>query len=79
MCVASRNGLTITQTYFEKITVNSGGNKSEIDWLMMKRTQKWCIKDFTVIAGKHVTTQHKPLVWVLRFAASRDGREMDGK
>ena len=82
--LASRNGLAVAQTYCEKrpshkITFSSGGRKSEIDWLVMKRTQRWRVKDCKVIAGEHVTTQHKPLVWILRFAERRERQRIGRK
>ena len=76
-----RNGMAIVQTFFQKreshkITYRSGDHKTEIDWLVMKQNQKWRVKDCKVLAGEHVTTQHKPQLWTLKYSERQDQKRI---
>ena len=59
--------LVLTNTCFKKreshlITFKSGGNSSQIDFLLSRRITKSICKDCKVIPGEALTTQHKLVV-----------------
>ena len=67
-----RNGMVVAGSFFQKrashkITYRSGRHKTEVDLLVVRKDQLWRVKDCKIIAGEHVTTQHKLLVFVIRF------------
>ena len=67
-CVA--NKLAISDTLFCKnksrlITFLSGGNHTEIDFILVKRAQLKKIKDTKVLISKECIMQDKLLVWDL--------------
>ena len=71
-----RNGLAVAGSYFKKreshkITYRSGQHQSEIDLVVVRRQHLARIKDCKVIAGEHVTTQHKPVIWEVRIQWKR--------
>ena len=71
-----RNGLALAGIFFKKwenhkISYRSGQHKTEIDLLVMRRQQMWRVKDCKILAGEHVATQHKPLVFVVRMDRRR--------
>ena len=64
-CVS--NNLVITNTFFEKrenqtITYSSGGNKSQIDYILTRRSQFKNVQNTKVIGSEECITQHKLLV-----------------
>ena len=64
-CVA--NELAITNTFFSKninrlITYSSGGNETQIDYLLVRRSQLKCVKDVKVISSEECISQHRLLV-----------------
>ena len=40
--------------------------KTELDLVLIRKEQLWKIKDCKAIPGEHTTTQHKPVVFVVR-------------
>ena len=64
-CVA--NQLAITNTFFNKsiprlITFSSGGNETQIDYLLVRRSQLKWVKNVNVISSEECISQHKLLV-----------------
>jgi hypothetical protein len=64
--------LVVCNTFFrkednKKVTFESSGNKSEIDYFMVRRKEKGTVKDVTVINGETCVTQHKLLLCKLEF------------
>ena len=62
--LVERNGLAVAS---HKITYRSGQHKTELDLLIVRKQQLWKIKDCKAVAGEHVMTQHKPVVFVVRM------------
>ena len=70
--LVARNGLAVASSFFQKreshkITYRSGQHKTELDLLIVRKQQLWKIKDCKAVAGEHVTTQYKPVVFVVRM------------
>ena len=68
-CVA--NNLAVTNTFFRKkkrrlITFSSGGNHTQIDFILVRRAQLKNIKGMKVISSEECITQHK-LLSVIRL------------
>ena len=68
----ARNGLAFVGSFFQKreshkITHRSGYHKTDLDLVLVRKEQLWKIKDCKAIAGEHTTTQHKPVVFVVRM------------
>ena len=68
--LVARNGLAVASSFFQKreshkITYRSGQHKTELDLLIVWKQQLWNIKDCKAVAGEHVTTQHKPVVFIV--------------
>ena len=59
-----------------KISYRSGQHKTELDLLLVRRKQMWRVNDCKIIAGEHVATQQKPLVFVVRMQKSRKEKVM---
>ena len=79
-----RNGMVVAGSFFQKrashkITYRSGGHKTEVDLVLVRKGQLWRVKDCKVIAGEHVTTQHKPLVFVIRLQRRKTRRVVGQK
>ena len=71
-----RNNLAVAGTFFQKreshkVTYRSGRHKSELDLLVVRKKQLWRVKDCKAIAGEFVTTQHKPVIFVIRLDKKR--------
>jgi len=49
----------------KKITFDSGGNNSQIDYILMRKADSKLVRDVKVIAGEPCLTQHRLLVCVL--------------
>ena len=78
-----RNGMVVAGTFFQKrdshkVTHRSGNHKTELDLLVVRRQQLCRIKDCNAIAGEYVTTQHKPVVFIVRMQKTRKIR-MQGR
>ena len=70
--LVARNGLAVASSFFQKreshkITYRSGQHKTELYLVIVWKQQLWKIKDYKAVAGEHVTTQHKPVVFVVRM------------
>ena len=64
-CVA--NQLAVSNLFFSKntsrlITYSSGGNETQIDYLLVRRTQLKSVKNVNVISSEEYISQHKLLV-----------------
>ena len=57
-----------------KITYRSGHHKTELDLVLIRKEQLWKIKDGKAIAGEHTTTQHKPVVFVVRMKRTKPNK-----
>ena len=74
-----RNGMVLAGSFFQKrdthkVTYRSGNHKTELDLLVVRRQQLCRIKYCKVIAGEYVTTQHKPVVFIVRMQRTRKSR-----
>ena len=56
------------------ISYRSGQHKTELDLLVVRRQQMWRVRDSKIIAGKHVATQHNPLVFVVPMQKRREAK-----
>ena len=70
------NGMVVAGSFFQKsdshkVTYRSGNHKTELDLLVVRRQQLCRIKDCKAIAGEYVTTQHKPVVFIVRMQKTR--------
>ena len=75
----ARNGLAFVGSFFQKreshkITYRSGYHKTELDLVLVRKEQLWKIKDCKAIAGEHTTTQHKPVVLVVRMKRTKPNK-----
>lgn len=69
---AARHNMTIINTTFQKkpehlITYKSGGNSTQIDYILSDSSLKKNFKDCKVIPGEPLTTQHRLLVGVYKL------------
>ena len=67
MQFASQMNMAIMNTYFKKDerhkqTYKSGGSMSQVDYIMCRGESRKECKNCTVILGKSVTNQHRPVV-----------------
>ena len=74
-----RNGLAFVSSFFHKreshkITHLSGHHKTELDMVLIRKQQLWRINDCKAIAGEHITTQHKPVVFVVRINRTKPNK-----
>ncbi|KAI0215635.1 hypothetical protein LSAT2_032303 [Lamellibrachia satsuma] len=79
-----RNGLAVAGTFFKKqenhkISYRNGQHKTELDLLVVRRQQMWRVKDCKIIAGEHVVSQHKPLVFVVCMQKRREDKVVGQK
>ena len=70
MELVARNGMAIARSFFQKreshnITDRSGHYRTELDLVVVRKRQLWRVKDCKAVAGEHVTTQHKLVVFVV--------------
>ena len=75
----ARNGLAFVGSFFQKresnnITYRSGHHKTELHLVLVRKEQLWKIKDGKAIAGEHTTTQHKPVVFVVRVKRTKPNK-----
>ena len=71
----ARNQLVVVNPFFQKreshkITYRSGNNRTEIDLLIVRSCQRNKVRDCKVLAGEHITSQHKPLVFKMWIGSS---------
>ena len=74
-----RNGLAFVGSFFQKreshkITYRSRHHKTELDLVLIRKQELWRIKDCKAIAGEHITTQHKPVVFVVRMKRTKPNK-----
>ena len=78
-----RNGMVVAGSFVQKrdshkVTYRSGNYKRELDLLVVRRQQLCRIKYCKAIAGEYVTTQYKPVVFIVRMRKTRRSR-MQGR
>ncbi len=78
-----RNGMVVAGSFFQKrdslkVTYRNGNHKTELDLLVVRRQQLCRIKYCKAIAWEYVTTQHKPVVFIVRMQKTRKIR-MQGR
>ena len=76
--------LALVNTFFNKkeehlITYKSGGNSSQIDFVMTRRADLKEMRDCKVIPGEEVVSQHRLLCAVLRKKEAKHRRRNRGK
>ena len=49
---------------------------TELDLVIVRKQQLWKIKDCKAVAGEHVTTQHKPVVFVVRMQKKKQTKSV---
>ena len=64
----ARDQLVVVNSFFQKreshkITYRSGNNRTYIDLLLVRSCQRNKVRDCKVLAGDHITSQHKPFVY----------------
>ena len=69
---AKAESLAIVNTYFKKemnklITYSSGQHKTQIDYLMCRKSDLKSVKDCKVIPGDYVAKQHRPVVAIVSW------------
>ena len=75
--LVARNGMAIAGSFFEKweihkITYSSGHHRTELDLVVVRKRQLWRVNFCKAMAEEHVTTQHKPVVFVVWMEKWRD-------
>ena len=73
----ARNQLVVVNAIFQKweshkITYRSGNSRTEIDLLFVKSCQRIKVRDCKVLAGEHITSQHKPLVYEMWIGRDKE-------
>ena len=68
--------LSVTNTFFSKpqnklITYRSGDNQSQIDFILVRRTELKSVKNATVINNEECTPQHKLLIADVKLNAGK--------
>ena len=68
----TRNGLAFVGSFFQKqeshkITYRSGHHKTELDLVLIRKQQLRRTKESKAIAVEHITTQHKPVLFIVRM------------
>ena len=79
MEMLARNQLVVVNAIFQKreshkITYISGNNRTEIELLIVRSCQRNKIRDYKVLAGEHITSQHKPLVYEMWIGRDKQRR-----
>ena len=74
----ARNQLVVVNSFQKreshKITYRSGNNRTEIYLLIVRSYQQNKVRDCKVLAGEHITSQHKPLVYEMWIGRSKQRR-----
>ncbi|XGW26716.1 hypothetical protein V3C99_007370 [Haemonchus contortus] len=65
--LAMAHDLAVCSTFFakrrsQKVTYSSGGNETEIDHVLVRRSSLKTVKDIKVLPGEELATQHRPLL-----------------
>ena len=79
MELLARNQLVVVNSFFQKmeshkITYRSGNNRTEIYLLIVRSCQRNRVRDCKVLAGEHITSQHKPLVYEMWIGRDKQRR-----
>ena len=74
--LAQSRGLIVANTWYDKgetrkVSYESGGNRSVVDYVMLRREQRAVMTDVGVIAGETCVPQHKLMVSKLRVKVHR--------
>ena len=74
-----RNQLVVVNSLLQKreshkITYRSGNNRTDIDLLIVRSCQQNKVRDCKVLAGEHITTQHKPSVYEMWIGRRKQKR-----
>ena len=82
--VAEAADMTILNTMFNKrrnhlITYKSGGNETQIDYIMVRKEDRKLVIDCKVIPGEPVVTQHRLLIADLRMKVEKKRRKEERK
>ena len=73
---SSAMDMIVGNTFFQKrdthlVTYESGLSKTQIDYCLVRRTQRKLLKDVKVVPGEECITQHKPLVCDFKIKAKK--------
>ncbi|XGW03141.1 hypothetical protein V3C99_014828 [Haemonchus contortus] len=65
--LAMAHDLAVCSTFFakrrsQKVTYSSGGNETEIDHVLVRRSSLKTVKDIKALPGEELATQHRPLL-----------------
>ena len=65
--VAEARGMMVLKTWFDKeeskkVSYESGGCKTVVDYIMVKQRDRWMVEDVKVIRNEPCLTQHKLMV-----------------
>ena len=79
MEMLARNQLMVVNSFFKKreshkITYRSGNNRTEIGLVIVRRCQRNKVRDCKVLAGEHITSQFKPLVYEMWIGRGKQRR-----
>ena len=77
--ILTRNQLVVINSFLQKkeshkITYRSGDNRTEIDLLIVRSCQRNKVRDCKVLAGEHITRQHKPLFYEMWIGRDKQRR-----
>ena len=72
--------MMVCNTFYQKrdsrlITYNSGGNQSQIDYIMIKRSDRNLVTDVKVIPGEECATQHQLLVADMNISKPKEAKK----
>ena len=75
----ARNQLVVVNSFFKKreshkITYRSGNNITEIDLLIVRSCRRNKVRNCKILAGEHITSQHKPLVYEMWIGRDKQRR-----
>ena len=75
----ARSQLVVVNSFFQKmdshkITYIIGNNGTEIDLLIVRSCQRNKVRDCKVLAGEHITSQLKPLVYEMWIGRDKQRR-----
>ena len=74
----ARNQLVVVNSFQKreshKITYRSGNNRTQINLLIVRSCQRNKVRDCKVLAGEHITSQHKPLVYEMWIGRDKQRR-----
>ena len=81
---ATAGGLAIVNTFFKKrtsqqVTFTSGGNNTQVDYMLCRRTELKQVVVCNVIPGECVAKQHKPVVCKAKLKGQQHVRQRTEK